>query len=666
MKKIFIIIISIVTILLFFAGSLLNKKYGFIQTNEAAKRIYSQGLDDIKNGDLQNAYYNFSKISRFNDYYEAAVFRQGLIATELNDNESAIKAYETLLYKFPNTFFAEKSIYNLAVAYFNMNEKEKAYANFKLITKKYSKSDYADASNYFLGVLAKDTDKKTAKEHFINYINIAPNGKYALLSVEELINLKEKFSPEENLAIGQTLLKNSKFSEAIDFLNKSTFDDAWAYISIAYKNIGNIKDSKQIFEKGISGYTKNGSDIQEEAVENYAGFFRNRGLGLREAKTLCDKSKCLLNDYIMYNLLPYVDNTQKIEFYNIIAEEFPKGDYAADALFNSIFNDYLKGSYDNAIIKGKKHNSLYSDKKSASGAMYWLAKSYDAKRNTGEANGYYNKIIINYPDTYYAYLASAKINKISNPYIISSAGKIPEDKINIDFPIIYANLPINSAKKIEDLIDVNDYKIFEDADFDNEIIKSWVAYYEGNLTKASVIAEKVLDNRDVKPTFDDTIYKLIYPIGYSQYINKYARLNEISPYLLLSLIRKESRFNPEAVSSVGAKGLTQLMPATAAYIAGLSGIQYREKELFDPEYNITLSAKYYNYIKTNYYNNDLYVIASYNGGHGSVSKWINSLGTNNPDEFVEKIPYPETKEYVKQMYKNFWVYNRLYNSSRVK
>ena len=138
-------------LLLFFAGSLLNKKYGFIQTNEAAKRIYSQGLDDIKNGDLQNAYYNFSKISRFNDYYEAAVFRQGLIATELNDNESAIKAYETLLYKFPNTFFAEKSIYNLSVAYFNMNEKEKAYANFKLITKKYSKSDYADASNYFFG-----------------------------------------------------------------------------------------------------------------------------------------------------------------------------------------------------------------------------------------------------------------------------------------------------------------------------------------------------------------------------------------------------------------------------------------------------------------------------------------------------------------------------------
>lgn len=665
MKKT-LIIISVITIFIFLTGVILNKKYGFIQTNETAKRIYLQGLNDIKNGDLQNAYFNFSKISGFNDYYEAAVFRQGLIATELQDNESAIKAYETLLYKFPNTFFAEKSIYNLAVAYFNLNQKEKAYANFMLLTKKYSKSDYADAANYFLGVLAKDTDKNKAKEHFINYINIAPNGKYALSSIEELINLNENFSSEENLSIGQALLKNEKYNDALEYLNKSKIEDAWSYISIAYNKTGNIKISKEIFEKGINEFTKNGSEPQQEAIENYLSLFKNRALGLKEVKTLCDKSKCQLNDYIMYNMLSYVDATQKNEFYNRIASEFPKGNYAAEALFNSMFNDYIKGSYDNAIIKGKKHNSMYSDKKSASAAMYWLAKALDAKRSIGEANTYYNKLITNYPDTYYAYLASAKINKINNPYIINSEVKIPESKIDIDFPIIYANLPINSSKKIEDLIELKDYKIFEDADFDNEIIKSWVAYYEGNLTKASVIAEKVLNSNDVKPTFDDAIYKLVYPIGYAKYINKYSFENKISPYILLSLIRKESRFNPNAISSVGAKGLMQLMPDTAVYIANLSGIKYNEKEIFDPEYNISLGSKYYNYIKTNHHNNDLYVIASYNGGHGAVSKWINNFGTNNLDEFVEKIPYQETKEYVKQIYKNYWVYNILYNSARFK
>ncbi|MBQ7450141.1 transglycosylase SLT domain-containing protein [bacterium] len=666
MKKV-LIIVSVIAVCLFIAGAVLNKKFGFIQTNETAQRIYTRGLDDIKNGDLQNAYFNFSKISKYNEYYEAALFRQGLIATELNDNESAIKAYETLLYKFPNTYFAEKSIYNLAVAYFNLNQTQKAYANFKLITKKYSNSDYADASNYFLGVLAKDTDKKTAAEHFINYINIAPNGKYALLSIKELTELKEDFTEQENIAIGQALLKNNMAKESLSYFLKAKFEDVWAYLSIAYKKTGDNKSSKQIFEKGIVSVTINNSDIQEEAVENYASFFRNRIQGLNEAKSLCDKANCQINDYIMYNLISSVDAQKKTEYYNRIFEEFPKGDYAADALFNSMFNDYINGSYDNAIIKGKKHNSMYSSKKSAPAAIYWLAKSYEAKKNTVEANGYYNKILTNYPDSYYAYLAAAKNNKIQNPYDIKSETKVPTSKINIDFPIIYANLPINSASKTEKLLDVKDYKIFEYADFDNEIVKSWVAYYEGNVTKAAVIAEKVLNKKDMKPPFDDNIYKLIYPIAYADIINKYSGAStKISPYLLLSLIKQESLFNPEAQSSVGALGLTQLMPDTALYIAGLSGMKYNKNELFDPEYNIKLGANYYGYIKSNHHSKDLFALASYNGGHGAVSKWIDNMQTNNLDEFVEKIPYPETRDYVKQIYRNYWVYNCIYNSSRVK
>ena len=195
MKKIIYSIITVIIISSFLLGYGLNKKYGFVQTNETAQRIYKQGLEDLKNNDLQNAYYNFSKISRFNSYYEASLFRQGLISSELNDNDSAIKAYETLLYKFPNTFFAEKSIYNLAIAYFNSDMPEQAYVNFKLITKKYSNSDYADASNYFLGMLAEKNDKKKAIEHFINYINTAPDWKYSLKSIDEIKTLEANLSP---------------------------------------------------------------------------------------------------------------------------------------------------------------------------------------------------------------------------------------------------------------------------------------------------------------------------------------------------------------------------------------------------------------------------------------------------------------------------------------
>lgn len=666
MKKLYIIILLLIILAgIFFIFTGLNKKYNFLQSNDDAKRIYKQGLADIKNNDLQNAYFNFSKISQYNDLYETALFHQGLIASELKDNDSAIVAYETLLEKFPNTFFKERSIYNLAIAYFNNNLHQQAYANFKLITKKYSSSDYADAANYFLGMLIKEEDEQKAIEHFINYIKIAPTGKYALPSINELISLSDKFSSEQNLAIGMALLENEKYSEALNYLNMSKMDDSWAPISIAYKYTKNYKLSKQIFEDGLSQYSKNDSEIQQKAINEYANLYNKNEIGLKAAKTLCDNSNCKLNDYIMFNLIPYIDKNTKFEYYNRIYNEFPDGRYAADALYNSMFNDYVMESYDNAIIKAKKYISKYSNKKSAAASMYWLAKAYEKKKNNQEANNYFNKVLTKYPDSYYAYLTAMKLNK-KNPYEINSKVKISTKPIYIDFPILHANLPINSSKKINELITLGDFKIFEYADFDNEIIKSWVAYYEGDLTKASVIAEKILSEMNVKPTYDDDIYKLVYPIGYANLINETSENSEISPYLLLSLIRKESRFDKNAISAVGAIGLTQLMPDTANYIANLSNIRYDKDLLFKAEYNIKLGVRYYDYIKRNHQSNDLFALASYNGGHGAVEKWRAKIQTNDMDEFVERIPYPETKDYIKNIYQNYWVYNCIYNSSKVK
>lgn len=668
MKKsyILVLILIIIVALIILGGYKLNQKFSFFQSSATAQRIYNQGLDAIKQNDLQNAYYNFSKVSQFSSLFEPALFRQGLVASELNDNEAAIKSYETLLDKFPNTIFAKTAIYNLAVAYFNVNNKEQAYANFNVIADRYKDTDYADATNYFLGVLTKETNKNKSAEHFFSYIKAAPNGKYSLFSIEELKTLKENFSDEENLLIGNAYLENGKTEEALEYLNQSKLSDAWASLSLAYKLSGNYSATKSIFEEGLTKYSTNNSDIQKNAIEEYTRFYNGRVNGLKAAKTLCDQSKCKLNDYIMYNLITYSDNKTQNEYYNRIYTEFPEGDYAPDALFNSMFDDYTNKKYDNAIIKAKKHLSLYEDKKSAPTVMYWLAKTYEKKNNISEAKNLYSKVYTKHKESYYAYLAAAKLNKINTPFITTIADNLPTDKINIDLPILQSNLPLNSAQKIDELLSLNDFKIFEYADFDNDIMKSWVAYYENNDTKASVVAEKTINNAKVKPQISDDIYKLSYPIAYAELINQNAKKYNISPYLIISLIRKESRFNTEAKSSVGATGLMQIMPDTAMFIAQKNNIRHTPSLLTEPEYNIMLSSSYYNYIKKNYFSNDLFVIASYNGGYGSVSKWIKRFGTSDLEEFVEKIPYPETKDYVKQVYKNYWMYNCIYNSSKIR
>ena len=128
----------------------------------------------------------------------------------------------------------------------------------------------------------------------------------------------------------------------------------------------------------------------------------------------------------------------------------------------------------------------------------------------------------------------------------------------------------------------------------------------------------------------------------------------------MAIIREESSFNPRAQSSVGAMGLMQLMPSTAHEVGAQSGIDFNTNYLFNPELNIRLGNIYYAMLRSILDNKDVSSIAAYNGGIGSVTRWHNTLLYNDTDEFVEQIPYEETKNYVKKVFRSYWNYTRIY------
>jgi soluble lytic murein transglycosylase len=90
-------------------------------------------------------------------------------------------------------------------------------------------------------------------------------------------------------------------------------------------------------------------------------------------------------------------------------------------------------------------------------------------------------------------------------------------------------------------------------------------------------------------------------------------------------------------------------------------ISVKDYNLENPNDNIRLGTWYLDHTHETYNNNSLLAVASYNAGPGNVSKWINELGFTDPDEFVEYIPFPETKGYVEHVFENYWNYLRLYN-----
>ncbi|MBF2066813.1 MAG: transglycosylase SLT domain-containing protein [Calothrix sp. C42_A2020_038] len=152
-----------------------------------------------------------------------------------------------------------------------------------------------------------------------------------------------------------------------------------------------------------------------------------------------------------------------------------------------------------------------------------------------------------------------------------------------------------------------------------------------------------------------------YPFPYIDLIEKWSAQHKVNPLLVTAIIRQESRFEKKAKSIAGATGLMQVMPPTAKFIAPLINQDIKNINLEEPSDNIMLGTWYLGHTHDQYKENSLLAIASYNAGPGNVSKWLKTLPKEDPDNFVENIPFDETKNYVRQVFGNYWNYLRLYN-----
>ncbi|ABA22661.1 Lytic transglycosylase, catalytic [Trichormus variabilis ATCC 29413] len=158
-----------------------------------------------------------------------------------------------------------------------------------------------------------------------------------------------------------------------------------------------------------------------------------------------------------------------------------------------------------------------------------------------------------------------------------------------------------------------------------------------------------------------TYWQARYPFPYLKEIEKWSSERELNPLLVTALMRQESRFEAKIKSVVGATGLMQVMPDTAKWIASKIPLDIKTINLENPNDNVMLGTWYLDHTHEQYGNNSMLAIASYNAGPGSVARWLKTLPNQDPDEFVEAIPFNETRDYVRQVFGNYWNYLRLYN-----
>lgn len=152
----------------------------------------------------------------------------------------------------------------------------------------------------------------------------------------------------------------------------------------------------------------------------------------------------------------------------------------------------------------------------------------------------------------------------------------------------------------------------------------------------------------------------IFPYKYSEYIDSFSEEYDVDPLFVLSVIKAESNFNENAVSSRGAKGLMQIMDDTGTWAAEEIGMNYfLPSMLFDSEINIEMGIWYLSELEKEFTDLDL-VIAAYNGGSGNVTKWLKDEAYSKDGKSLYYIPFPETKKYVDKVKINYRIYQYLY------
>jgi len=153
----------------------------------------------------------------------------------------------------------------------------------------------------------------------------------------------------------------------------------------------------------------------------------------------------------------------------------------------------------------------------------------------------------------------------------------------------------------------------------------------------------------VLPRLPDAVLELTLPLRHEDIIRQQSSAKALDPSLVAAVIYTESRFRDQT-SHAGARGLMQITPATARYIAHLSGgTAFEQGDLATPQINISYGTYYLRYLLERYDGNEVLALAAYNGGEGNVDRWVSRAGSSEGSLTTGQIPFPETREYVRQI-----------------
>lgn len=392
--------------------------------------------------------------------------------------------------------------------------------------------------------------------------------------------------------------------------------------------------------------------------------------------------EALLNAANIYLLRKDYDKT--IDSFRELEQRFPAGVHAPYAHWKVAWLSLRQGRADQAKQGFEQQIELYPDSSEVPAALYWRARLAEEDGDAAMATAYYQKISERFRNYYYGPLARERMTKLPSATTNGggTAGDPPHYAVLDHVPPISSLPSIGDATVPEDDLRVEKARLLENGgllDFSLRELKAaaeedkgdWLPaetarMYEdaGRYDLAVEALKRAIPNYFALdlPSLPRPCWEGLFPRPYWNDLKKFAAANGLDPYMVASLIRQESEFNPNAVSNRNALGLMQLLPRVGKGVAKQEKLKhFSAPQLFTPGVNLQLGTKYFRSMVDEFGGFE-YALAAYNAGDDRVKDWQSQGKYRDVQEFVESIPFTQTREYVQAIMRNANVYRQLYGT----
>ncbi len=625
------------------------------QTAKGAKDRYKRGYCLIKVGRFQEGVSTLdgleNELPLISDYvlYYRAVGQKGL-----GNSPVAEKLLNQIISSYPSTGVAKRSLMGLGDIYLETGNYDKAANIFRTL---YNRETDRQDKALFLSKLGSSLQSEgkymeatdAYKSLWVEY----PDSIFEDVAYNNAIYIGTKrgvpFAVTESdyLRRAEILFDNSMWSRSLADFNKVTkTSDVKTKMGIAMFHAGRLDEALSLLA-GINSpeslfwrakiRAKQGRD--SEASELYRTIHLTYPSSPLAPEGL----------YIGARLYQINNNVSKaISLYDELIRKYPNSEFAEDGAWNLGWIYYNQEKLNQALSTFSSFTNS-SVPFNAANNKYWKARVLEKQGKRAEAFAIYDELAMSQQPSYHSYLAQVKTGK--RP---SFSGLTPE---------AYAQSADNDSKRLKvDLL--AELEMFDDASLEiDEMVKQ--SQTDKDLVQVSLLYARVNDfynSVKVAEGLNSPVaMSLSYPRAYSETVKAYANRYNVDEYIVYSIMREESRFQKDVRSPANAVGLMQLLPSTARLVSREVGMDGFNTEMLNiPRVNIELGIYYFKKV-LDMFNGDVYLaLASYNAGPNRAEDWMIMFPSLPKDEFVEEIPFRETRNYIRRILRSYGAYKAIY------